>query len=796
MSNLNTTEMRECGLNIDMFGFVETETLDEDECISAISIPSPDGFFASLATPSRNLWGFAPADITPSTGTAERFYDVPWAKPAKAIVEQVVVVPDDNDTDGPPTARQEMYTPQATAGSPKARTVVEDDIYDESYQQKLTKTATSNINRTDMWISAQETYLAALRYAPDEPPQMPVKKPQSPMTKKSLKIETKLSAKCVRFIGVPETPLTAIPVSHQVQNDELFLQAFRDSVKESQKQDVIIHAISRADAIQMQRLYLPNLHLSQLMGDYKLRTLEDTPQLKKYDFSLLPSMLSSNSIRQYRDSIIMADKQRQAVHQTALARWNIAGFRCLNGGRLLPTQAHEFVTMVSREGKNPRILDLGGLPTADWAWAAALEYPQATIYTAMTSSSSSDWRAHSRPNNHRVVTCPNPWTLPFSNDTFDVVSARTLHTLLRVSAPSVTAESFLAVQRLDEYALTLQELHRVLRPTGVLHFSFLDAELSILPGTATVSSDNQAATRLTTMGIDFASNLRTAGYDPSPSLTFIDKLRSYGFHSTTKANLCLRAGYPHETNTMRADCLALAELHCGAPSPPFAPPPSTPIMTRANNTPTGKRDPVIPTTPKTAYTLVQKMSSPAIRRVFASGSSKSSSTPGSTGSTVKTGISSSPNTPVTPVKKPNYPTLNLLAVAKKPFMGSSSAAISRPMDVPQMLPPVVVGPLAPPFLHVAAPPISDPIQPTRAPPPPPSSIMSTSSSESNNVAAVASMVGSIAWERWMLMLQKEEGREESKLLEGVAEALEAVGRQGVAGGGVGWTMCVGCARKG
>jgi len=58
------------------------------------------------------------------------------------------------------------------------------------------------------------------------------------------------------------------------------------------------------------------------------------------------------------------------------------------------------------------------------------------------------------------------------------------------------------------------------------------------------------------------------------------------------------------------------------------------------------------------------------------------------------------------------------------------------------------------------------------------------------------MVGSIAWERWMLKLQMEEGREEGKLLEGVAEALEAIGRQGVGGTNVGWTMCVGCARKG
>lgn len=51
----------------------------------------------------------------------------------------------------------------------------------------------------------------------------------------------------------------------------------------------------------------------------------------------------------------------------------------------------------------------------------------------------------------------------------------------------------------------------------------------------------------------------------------------------------------------------------------------------------------------------------------------------------------------------------------------------------------------------------------------------------------------------MLKMQREAGREEARLLEGVAEALEAVGRAGVAAGrasSVGWRMCVGCARKG
>ncbi len=42
------------------------------------------------------------------------------------------------------------------------------------------------------------------------------------------------------------------------------------------------------------------------------------------------------------------------------------------------------------------------------------------------------------------------------------------------------------------------------------------------------------------------------------------------------------------------------------------------------------------------------------------------------------------------------------------------------------------------------------------------------------------IVGSWAWERWMLRLQMEMGKEEEKLLDGVVQALEE-GAQGCAG---------------
>ncbi|KAK3077304.1 hypothetical protein LTS18_010624, partial [Coniosporium uncinatum] len=57
--------------------------VDVDECepISALSVPSPGGFFASLSSSSRHTWTASPIEPTPSTSTALEFYGVPWRKP-------------------------------------------------------------------------------------------------------------------------------------------------------------------------------------------------------------------------------------------------------------------------------------------------------------------------------------------------------------------------------------------------------------------------------------------------------------------------------------------------------------------------------------------------------------------------------------------------------------------------------------------------------------------------------------------------------------------------------------------
>ncbi|KAK3076534.1 hypothetical protein LTS18_012750, partial [Coniosporium uncinatum] len=218
--------------------------VDADECepISALSVPSPGGFFASLSSNSRHTWAASPIEPTPSTSTALEFYGVPWRKPnvrerspprmkpsitqrtqsllpeitqrpewaprpgmplraftqpellhqaprtrpslplreetsssqetvridvssmrSDATVERVMELTDNgSSTSGPPTAlrMQSAKTPCARGESGAIELMYE---YDEDYERKLNDHSDSTLDKTSLWLTAQESYLAALR---------------------------------------------------------------------------------------------------------------------------------------------------------------------------------------------------------------------------------------------------------------------------------------------------------------------------------------------------------------------------------------------------------------------------------------------------------------------------------------------------------------------------------------------------------------------------------------------------------------------------------------------------------
>ena len=138
---------------------------------------------------------------------------------------------------------------------------------------------------------------------------------------------------------------------------------------------------------------------------------------------------------------LRADKESEALGQMNMAAWHVAATKLLNGGRLIAAPIAKRLARQSRmapgpDGTSPdraRILDLGGQGSCDWAWHAALQYPNTKIYTVTTKSirqlSNSNVRG---PSNHRQVAVEHLTKLPFSDDQFDLVSARELHAVLKL----------------------------------------------------------------------------------------------------------------------------------------------------------------------------------------------------------------------------------------------------------------------------------------------------------------------------------------------------------------------------
>lgn len=121
-----------------------------DSSLSILSIPSPGGFFSSLGANARHTWclgggaAAALAVIPPSSTTAENFYNCPWNQDPSATIEQLVAY-DDDDTEGPPTARQlpAQEIAQGQGGIPLNKSPElprSEDIgkdYDEDYEKAI-----------------------------------------------------------------------------------------------------------------------------------------------------------------------------------------------------------------------------------------------------------------------------------------------------------------------------------------------------------------------------------------------------------------------------------------------------------------------------------------------------------------------------------------------------------------------------------------------------------------------------------------------------------------------------------
>jgi SAM-dependent methyltransferase len=529
-----TQEMREIVESPSLFGLFRIDTQrtappEADDPLSALSVPSPSGFFASLnSSMARSTWTSeerAPDTCTatdfyglpfrrdseppvPLTSTAASFYNLPWQQRPENPVEHVITMPVQDPQD-PITARKILFSP--------TETIVEVDEIDETYDEKLKASADEHVDRTKLWLTSQDAYMQAIceedekledfEGVQDAVPAAPeasspdVTSPMSLQSKKSVRFAA--DAVPHSLSGTPEAKKRVSPI-----HDGTFWQGWRYHKRSERARDVFQHRQARVEAEQVRRVSLHKQHVEQLQGKYEITTTE-RPAPSRPISDLVPAVPQDEKSQ----IIAQADRERQALEQMQSSSWHLAAQREVNGGKLLTSP----VVQSFKGRKDVNILDLAGQAHCGWAWSVAIEHPQATVYTTV----STDAEAHvaeiclDGPPNHVVAASPKLYELPFESNFFDVVSARNLYAHLKTTWPQGHA--------VDEWDLTLRECMRVLKPGGYLEYDLLDAELA-LPDAA-----GQA------LGVEFAFNLKTRGYDPSAGKSFMPRLKRAGFRDIKRA---------------------------------------------------------------------------------------------------------------------------------------------------------------------------------------------------------------------------------------------------------------------
>ena len=536
-----------------------------DYSFTQLSIPSPGGFFSSLQAGARHTWCInrSRTNSVPTSAIAENFYN-PW-EAAGRIQETVLDVAEDtNMTEGPPTVRQaafdksiteepprsdstgskedqDLYGPGPAAATTKVRGQFE---YEEAYTEEIKQAAEVNLDRTSNWLAAQTSYLSALR---ENNPVNDLEEPSTPHPSihddqpksRTNSMDSNLQ-KTVRFLEEAKLNTSPVPVQTSVQTspesegaddsrEQVFHTAFSHLINSQKKRDAFLHASARLEATRSDRIALPTRHMDNLLGKHSL----SLPKRPKYSgpfnsnpratgiFDRTPASLAFES----------AEREQRAVTSIQSSSWQVSALRSIYNGRLLASPAAcNRLTIKPRVpltdpactgASRHRILDLGGDATASWAWHAALEWPKVKVYTVLTKSQASSQRPADEPKpagppNHRTVSVPHLWQLPFRSNHFDVISARSLHALLHHNpVPGVPS--------IDEWDLTLKECMRVLKPGGYLDFMVMDSGIA------------RAGPKGEKTSVEFGFELHRRGYEREAARSWLRRLRKEGFVGVKRA---------------------------------------------------------------------------------------------------------------------------------------------------------------------------------------------------------------------------------------------------------------------
>lgn len=513
-----------------------------------LSIPSPGGFFSSLGPRARHTWSFPKWNSTPTSDMAEYFYIDRKDEGGGDIVEQIVECGERISADDQPTARQSAYNPptairipsQSTTGirdsydgplSPGIQSVqeiVKSDgkyEYDESYEEELKKRALANLDRTSVWLAAQTSYLAALR---DTNPVNEVSEEAGKVDNGNDALSSPYTApkKSVRFVDAAAGSANAPPPS-SASKDSIYWKGFKSVLSQTRHLDAFIHGNARFDAVQSVRIGLPDRHIDGLMGKYELIAHERPPY--KGPFSQAPRNSVLETVLVEKAQFARVEKEQRVLFQLCQSMWAMDAMRYLNGGSLISSPASKRLSKATAALGSPasagkrriRVLDLGGQPDCEWAWHLANDYRNVKLYTVVTKQQAVN-NGIKGPANHRRVSVPHVWKLPFRDNQFDIISARSLHALLKTDNP--------LGETTDEYDLCLKECYRCLKPGGYLEFFVMDAEIARAGPYASATS------------IEFSFNLKSRGYDPQATKSFLTKLRKGAFTDIKRAWMFLPMG--------------------------------------------------------------------------------------------------------------------------------------------------------------------------------------------------------------------------------------------------------------
>ncbi|KAK0718796.1 hypothetical protein B0T21DRAFT_404193 [Apiosordaria backusii] len=508
--------------------------------LSKLEIPSPGGFFSELSSASRQTWHVennnqqADEGQPPTSTTAENFYKIPWSRDRvppppprplhldnlpSAIVERVVEFPESQDQQDlptairieqtplpltavrvPPTPRQsEATASEAAVGEPSSPIVVTEIIaeLDRDYVAKQEENVISHAGRTQMWLMAQRAYLQGVAGFSDEAEEQEAesseheseaedKVEESPKVAAAEDVPLKKS-KSVRFSALPldnfPQPPKKLPPK-LLRQESAYYRAFTDFTVRSCHTDAFVHRQPRFEALQAQRISLRDAHRNQLLGKYQLSVVPQSAK-KRMSTNLMPSAKCTCPL-----------------------------------GMLLPPSSSTVASLSLPLLASVLLVNLP-LPRAQAATASLVIFPNCKIYTVTTKAirqlSNSNIRG---PPNHRQVAVERLTKLPFADNQFDLVSARELHAVLKLSGEN----------GVDEWDACLAECMRVLKPGGYIEFNLLDADII------------NAGELGNAKAVEFGFALQTLGYDSRPTRSFMSRLDKAGFEDVRRAWVALPVG--------------------------------------------------------------------------------------------------------------------------------------------------------------------------------------------------------------------------------------------------------------